>query len=104
MEAGGTITLRSRLDRQVLNGRHITVVVMDVAYTGKGIPPEVEARLFDPFFTTKEEGTGLGLPISARILEKHGGLLRYETELNRGTVFEVVLPAVDDDASEHTID
>jgi signal transduction histidine kinase len=64
----------------------------------------VEARLFDPFFTTKEEGTGLGLAISARIVEKHGGLLRYETELNRGTTFEVVLPAVEDDASEHTID
>jgi signal transduction histidine kinase len=48
--------------------------------------------LFDPFFTTKEGGTGLGLPIAARIVEKHGGELRYQTELNRGTTFSVVLP------------
>jgi signal transduction histidine kinase len=92
MEAGGTITLRSRLDKQVLNGRHVTVVVMDVADTGKGIPPEVQKRLFDPFFTTKEEGTGLGLPIAARIIGKHGGAIQYQTHPNRGTTFSIVLP------------
>lgn len=100
----GTITLRVRRETAELEGRTRPAAILAVEDTGSGIPPEVEARLFDPFFTTKEEGTGLGLPISARILEKHGGLLRYETELNHGTVFEVVLPAVDDDASEHTID
>jgi PAS domain S-box-containing protein len=92
MEAGGTITLRSRLDKQVLNGRHATVVVMDVADTGTGIPPEVQKRLFDPFFTTKEEGTGLGLPIAARIIGKHGGAIQYQTHPNRGTTFSIVLP------------
>jgi signal transduction histidine kinase len=67
-------------------------VVMEVADTGKGIPPEVQKRLFDPFFTTKAGGTGLGLPIAARIVEKHGGKLRYQTAHNRGTTFRVVLP------------
>lgn len=100
----GTVTLRVRRETAELEGRRRPAAILAVEDNGSGIPPEVEARLFDPFFTTKEEGTGLGLPISARIVEKHGGLLRYETELNRGTVFEVVLPAVDDDASEHTID
>ena len=70
---------------------------MEVIDTGKGIPPEVQKRLFDPFFTTKEGGTGLGLPIAARIVEKHGGELRYQTQLNRGTTFSIVLPRV----SEH---
>jgi signal transduction histidine kinase len=92
MEAGGTVTLRSRLDKHVLNGRHVTAVVIDVADTGKGIPPEVQKRLFDPFFTTKEAGTGLGLPIAARIVEKHRGLIQYQTQPNRGTTFSIVLP------------
>ena len=49
-------------------------------------------RLFDPFFTTKASGTGLGLSIAARILEQHGGTLEYSTQLNRGTIFRIVLP------------
>ena len=100
----GTITMRVRRENAELEGRSRSAAVLVVADTGGGIPPEVEARLFDPFFTTKEEGTGLGLPISARIIEKHGGILRYETKLNRGTVFEVVLPAVEENASEHPTD
>ena len=68
------------------------VVILEVADTGKGIPPEVEKRLFDPFFTTKEAGTGLGLSIAARIVEKHGGALQYQTQVNRGTAFGIVLP------------
>ncbi|MCI0535101.1 MAG: ATP-binding protein [Verrucomicrobiales bacterium] len=99
----GTVTLRLRRGTAELDGRTRPAAILVVADTGKGIPPEVERRLFDPFFTTKEESTGLGLAISARIVEKHGGLLRYETELNHGTTFEIVLPGVADDASEHTV-
>ena len=72
--------------------------LLSVSDTGKGISPEVQKRLFDPFFTTKESGTGLGLAIAARIVEKHGGLLRYKTELNRGTTFKIVLPRIDNNA------
>jgi len=100
----GTITLAARREVADLDSRTRPVAILSVSDTGNGIPPEVEARLFDPFFTTKESGTGLGLAVSARIVEKHGGLLRYETEVNHGTTFEIVLPAVEDDASEHTID
>jgi signal transduction histidine kinase len=75
-------------------------VVFSVRDTGRGIPPEVERRLFDPFFSTKEGGTGLGLSIASRIVEKHGGTLRYVTAMNRGTTFEIVLPGLDDDVSE----
>jgi signal transduction histidine kinase len=99
----GTIALRVRHDTAELEGRDRRVAVFAVRDTGKGIPPEVEPRLFDPFFTTKEGGTGLGLAISARIVEKHGGLLRYETELDRGTTFEIVLPIAQDNASKHTL-
>lgn len=88
----GTITLRAVPQTKFLNNRATDVIVLEVADSGKGIPPEVEKRLFDPFFTTKDTGTGLGLSIAARILEKHGGALQYQTQVNRGTTFGVVLP------------
>jgi signal transduction histidine kinase len=52
----------------------------------------VQKRLFDPFFTTKQSGTGLGLAIAARIVEKHGGALRFQSQVNSGTTFGIVLP------------
>jgi len=78
--------------------------VLEVTDTGKGIPAEVQNRLFDPFFTTKEGGTGLGLPIAARIVEKHGGELRYQTQLNRGTTFAIVLPHADEHEPKNSAD
>jgi signal transduction histidine kinase len=90
----GQITLRARLDRKRLANGEMPVVILEVADTGKGISPEVEERLFDPFFTTKENGTGLGLPIAARIVQKHGGQLQYQTQVNRGTTFGIILPRV----------
>jgi signal transduction histidine kinase len=104
IERNGTVTLRARRATAEFDGRNRPAAILTVADSGKGIPPEVEARLFDPFFTTKEGGTGLGLAISARIVEKHGGLLRYETKPDRGTVFEIVLPLIENDASEYSVD
>jgi signal transduction histidine kinase len=100
----GTVTLRMHAGTAELNGRMRPATILVVEDTGKGIPPEVEMRLFDPFFTTKDGGTGLGLAISARIVEKHGGVLRYETKLNRGTTFEVVMPEVKNDATKNSTD
>lgn len=88
----GAITLRARQSRKpLLNGEKSTVV-LEVSDTGKGIPAEAQKRLFDPFFTTKENGTGLGLSIAARIVQKHGGVLQYQTQVNRGTTFGILLP------------
>jgi signal transduction histidine kinase len=100
----GAITLRLRCGTGDFDGRSQPAVILAVEDSGKGILPEVEMRLFDPFFTTKEGGTGLGLAIAARIVEKHGGLLRYETEINHGTVFEIVLPEARDYATEIVTD
>lgn len=92
--SNGTVVLRTRAGTKRLGDRLGEIVVLEVADTGKGISPQVEKRLFDPFFTTKDSGTGLGLSIAARIVEKHGGTLQYQTQLNRGTTFGVVLPRV----------
>ena len=96
----GTVTLRARAVRASLGGRETDAVVLEVSDTGKGIPPEVEKRLFDPFFSTKETGTGLGLPIAARIVEKLGGVLQYQTRPGHGTTFGVVLPRENRDTAE----
>jgi signal transduction histidine kinase len=88
----GTVTLRSRMDEKRLSNRQLDVVVLEVADTGSGISPDAEKRLFDPFFTTKDFGTGLGLPIAARIVEKNFGALQYQTHLGHGTTFGIILP------------
>lgn len=67
-------------------------VVMSVGDTGKGILPEHQAKIFDPFFTTKAKGLGLGLSISYRIVQGHGGKLRFTSHPGRGTTFYVHLP------------
>jgi signal transduction histidine kinase len=73
------------------------VAVIEVEDDGPGIPPEVQARLFEPFFSTKPHGSGLGLPISARIIEHHGGALDFNTSPGEGTTFRIVLPACETD-------
>jgi signal transduction histidine kinase len=88
----GEITLRVRLATRPLGGHQTEVVILEVEDNGCGIPTENANRLFDPFFTTKSAGTGLGLSIAARIVEKHGGALQYQTQVGKGTVFGIVLP------------
>jgi len=88
----GRIVLRARKGRGGARDRVSDTVVLEVEDSGKGIPPEVQERLFDPFFTTKPSGTGLGLSIAARMVEKHGGSLQFQTAPDRGTTFGLVLP------------
>jgi len=67
--------------------------VIEVSDTGHGIKKENLKRIFDPFFTTKTNGTGLGLAISKRIIEDHGGIIKVESEVDRGTTFKIYFPA-----------
>jgi signal transduction histidine kinase len=60
---------------------------------GAGIAPEILPRVGEPFFTTKQGGTGLGVAMAQRIVERHGGTLVLESTPGRGTVARVSLPA-----------
>jgi signal transduction histidine kinase len=60
--------------------------------TGKGIATEDLRHIFEPFFTKKEKGTGLGLPLSQRIVQEHNGEITVESEVGKGCVFTVYLP------------
>ncbi len=60
--------------------------------TGEGIPPERIGRLFDAFFSTRPHGTGLGLTITQRVIQDHGGRMRIESAEGRGTVLTMELP------------
>ncbi|HUL35005.1 MAG TPA: ATP-binding protein [Candidatus Eisenbacteria bacterium] len=70
-------------------------IEISVADTGIGISPEDKDKLFLPHFSTKDRGTGLGLAISARIIAEHGGSLRMEDNLPRGSRFVIELPVAD---------
>jgi two-component system sensor histidine kinase DctS len=63
-----------------------------VADVGCGISDEVATRLFTPFFTTRPDGMGLGLSLCRTVVEQHGGVLLFESQQPRGTVFRFTLP------------
>ncbi len=69
-------------------------IELEVQDSGEGIPDEIQHKIFTPFFTTKDlgEGTGLGLYISRRIIEQHGGSIRFRCPPPGGTIFRVRLP------------
>jgi signal transduction histidine kinase len=69
------------------------MAVLHVIDTGPGIPPEVMPKIFTPYFTTKAGGSGLGLPTTRRLVEAHQGRLEVHSEVGKGTVFSVWLPA-----------
>jgi two-component system cell cycle sensor histidine kinase/response regulator CckA len=101
---GGTLTIsannlfidqdQARLHLEAKVGPYILVTVAD---TGMGIPSEMLDRIFEPFFTTKElgKGTGLGLSTVLGIVKSHGGFINVQSELGKGTEFQVYLPAAE---------
>ncbi len=85
MPSGGRLEVTA-----VMNGTNgIEIIVSD---TGPGVAPEIRSRLFEPFATAKETGLGLGLVVSRRIVEDHGGTISEEGGAGSGARFAVRLP------------
>lgn len=90
MPKGGILTVSTEKD-VIKEKTYITVTITD---TGEGIPEDKLDRIFEPFFSTKVigRGTGLGLPISKKIVEDHGGFIRVKSEIGKGSTFSLYLP------------
>lgn len=92
MPNGGELTVHTRFERVAPQCGGRAAAAVEIVDRGPGIPPEIREQLFNPFFTTKDGGTGLGLPISLRIVEEHGGTIEAQSQLGEGTTFRALLP------------
>jgi signal transduction histidine kinase len=86
---GGRVTVRTRALGDSGDGRGVRVSIED---TGEGIPVENRERVFEPFFTTKPHGTGIGLPLAKKFVERNGGALKICDVTPPGTRIDVTLP------------
>jgi two-component system, NtrC family, sensor histidine kinase HydH len=86
MDAGGALTVRTFA---VPDRREIAVEIGD---TGPGVSPEAMNNLFNPYYTTKVRGTGLGMPITHRIIKTHKGTVKFRNKETGGAVFTIRLP------------
>jgi len=86
MKNGGVLTISTRVDKKN--------VILSIEDTGSGISGKNISKAFMPFFTTKDvgEGTGLGLSVVYGIIQNHNGDIKVSSEINQGTLFEVILP------------
>jgi PAS domain S-box-containing protein len=84
MPDGGELSIPTRQEERM--------VVISVADTGEGIPPENLARIFEPLFTTKAKGIGLGLAVCANLVEANGGRIEVQSESGQGATFTIYLP------------
>ena len=86
IKQGGSLEVR-------LSPRDDTSITLKILDNGPGIPPELMERIFSPFATNKPHGTGIGLYLSARILEEHGGSITASNRPEGGACFTLQLPA-----------
>ena len=103
MPKGGKLKLKVRnftadahFTSQNLEAKAAAYVLFEATDTGHGIPPDIRDRIFEPFFTTKElgKGAGLGLSTTLSIIKSHGGFILVESEIGKGSTFQVYLPAM----------
>jgi len=109
MPEGGKLTIET--ENVAINGAYAEThpwakpgryVLLSVADTGCGIPPDVLAHVFEPFFTTKDvdKGTGLGLATVYGLIKQHEGMVNIYSEVGKGTTVKIYLPIVERKASE----
>lgn len=104
MPNGGMITIQSENveidtgdDLNLSEGKYVKISIQD---EGVGIQEKYISNIFEPYFTTKQKGSGLGLATAYSIIKRHGGHITVYSEIGKGTVFHIYLPASDKTAHE----
>ncbi len=98
MQDKGTLRIKAQMfsyergDMPLKAGRYVMIEIKD---TGCGVPKEVLPRIFDPYFTTKPHGTGLGLAAAYQIVRSHGGYIKVNSDLGKGTTFFIYFPCAE---------
>jgi two-component system, NtrC family, sensor histidine kinase HydH len=87
--SGGVVTVRTKSSNHSGHGKIVQVSIED---TGAGIPVENRERVFEPFFTTKPHGTGIGLPLAKKFLERNGATIIISDAAGAGTKVAITLP------------
>jgi two-component system sensor histidine kinase HydH len=86
---GGRVTIRTNTLKDNGSATNVHISIED---TGEGIPVDSRERVFDPFFTTKPDGTGIGLPLARKFVERNGGKIIVSDGTSGGAKFDVVFP------------
>jgi signal transduction histidine kinase len=85
---GGRVMIRTAM----LNSTGPASINISIEDTGEGISPENRERVFDPFFTTKPDGTGIGLPLARKFVERNGGKIALSNGASGGARFDITFP------------
>jgi len=90
MPEGGCVEFDYKAEKR--NGKDYELI--SIKDSGIGIDENIKEKIFEPFFTTKSDGSGLGLTISKKIMETHGGIIELETQKEKGSIFYLLFPRV----------
>lgn len=94
MKKGGNLEIRTSPSKESVidHGKIKRWVLISIKDTGKGIPEKDLKNIFLPFYTKKKSGTGIGLALTKKVIKDHGGFIKVESQINRGTVFHLYMP------------
>jgi signal transduction histidine kinase len=75
-------------------------LVITITDNGEGVPADKMGRIFEPFFSSKEYGLGLGLPMTKKVIEEHGGRVEFRSTYGEGTEVQLIIPVSQNESQQ----